>query len=134
MEIGSRFGSNSSQAKAHFALNVPVYPAYVTDPMQTVTANGVEMLLQRIKVTPSFTKAYLCFQKPTQADWGIGSMSTMQIGEDTGTLSDSRLLFDAPGMGNVPKNRIRFDFSGPDRALRDSRVHGEAHGKPEYLL
>jgi hypothetical protein len=134
VEIGSQFGSNSSQAEAHFALDVPVYPAYVTDPMQTVTANGVEMLLQRIKVTPSFTKAYLCFQKPTQADWGIGSMSTMQIGEDTGTLYDSRLLFDAPGMGNVPKNP-EPDWTSPvqtGRCVTAGFTVGH-HGKPEVL-
>jgi hypothetical protein len=104
VEIGTQFGGSTAQADAHFALDLSVYPAIVFDPMQTVTANGVEMLLQRVKVTPSYTKAYLCFQKPTQVDWGIGSISTLKIGEDAGTLTSVRLLFDAPGIGNVPKN------------------------------
>jgi hypothetical protein len=134
VEIGSQFGSNSSQAQAHFALDVPVYPAFVTDPMQTVMANGVEMLLQRVKVTPSFTKAYLCFQKPSPADWGIGSMSTLQIGEDTGTLYDSRLLFDAPGMGNMPKNP-EPDWTSPvqtGHCVAAGFTVGH-HGRPEVL-
>ena len=85
--IGTQFGSTALHRRKHtFDVDLPVYPAVVFDPMQTVTANGVDMLLQRVKVTPSFTKAYLCFQKPSQADWEIGSSSTLQIGEDTGTL------------------------------------------------
>jgi hypothetical protein len=134
VEIGNQFGSSSSQAQAHFTLDVPVYPAIVFDPMQKVTANGVEMLLQRVRVTPSFTRAYLCFQKPSQADWGIGSMSTLKIGEDTGTLTASTLLFDAPGMGNMPKNPEPGWVSPVQtgRCLAAGFTVGH-HGKPETL-
>ncbi len=133
--IGTQFGgSNPAPAEAHFAVDVPVYPAVVFDPMQTVTANGVEMLLQRVKVTPSYTKAYLCFQKPTQADWGIGSISTLQIGDDTGNLYNSRLLFDAPGMGNVPKHPEPGWISPVQTGgcLTAGFTVGH-HGKPEVL-
>jgi hypothetical protein len=134
VEIGNQFGSSSSQAQAHFTLDVPVYPAIVFDPMQTVTANGVEMLLQRVKVAPSFTKAYLCFQKPTQADWGIGSMSTTKIGEDTGTLTAATLLFDAPATGYMPKNPEPGWVSPVQtgRCLAAGFTVGH-HGKPEVL-
>ena len=134
VEIGTQFGSSSSQAEAHFALDLPVYPAIVFDPMQTVTANGVEMLLQRVKITPSFTKAYLCFQKPTQADWGIGSMSTVKIGEDTGTLTAATLLFDAPPTGYMPTNPEPGWVSPVQtgRCLAAGFTAGH-HGKPEVL-
>jgi len=134
VEIGNQFGSSSSQAQAHFALDIPVYPAVVFDPMQTVTANGVEMLLQRVRVTPSFTKAYLCFQKPTQADWGIGSMSTLKIGEDTGTLTAATLLFDAPATGCMPKNPEPGWVSPVQtgRCLAAGFTAGH-HGRPETL-
>jgi hypothetical protein len=134
VEIGSQFGSNTSQAQAHFTLDVPVYPAVVFDPMQTVTANGVEMLLQRVRVTPSFTKAYLCFQKPTLADWGIGSMSTTKIGEDTGTLMAATLLFDAPATGYMPTNPEPGWVSPVQtgRCLAAGFTAGH-HGRPEVL-
>jgi hypothetical protein len=134
VEIGSQFGSSSSQAEAHFALDLSVYPAIVFDPMQTVTANGLEMLLQRVKITPSFTKAYLCFQKPTQADWGIGSMSTVKIGEDTGTLTAATLLFDAPPTGYMPTNPEPGWISPVQtgRCLAAGFTAGH-HGKPEVL-
>jgi hypothetical protein len=130
--IGSQFGSNTSQA--HFNVDVPVYPAIVTDPMQTVSANGVEILLQRIKVTPSFTKAYLCFKKPSQADWSIGSYSTMKIDEDTGILSYSIFLFDSDNIGSTPKNPEPGWVSPVQtgRCVAAGFTVGH-HGKPEVL-
>jgi len=132
--IGNQLGPNSAQADAHFNLDIPVYPAVVFDPLQTVTANGVQMLLQRVKITPSFAKAYLCFQKPTQADWGIGSNSTMKIGEDTGTLSYAMLLFDSENIGNMPimsePGWIAPVQTGHCLAAGFTVGH---HGKPEVL-
>jgi hypothetical protein len=92
------------------------------------------MLLQRVKVTPSFMKAYLCFQKPSQADWGIGFMSTAKIGEDTGTMTSGRLLFDAPGFGYVPKNPEPGWVSPvkTGRCVAAGFTVGH-HGKPEVL-
>jgi hypothetical protein len=132
--IGSQFGSNTSQAEAHFNVDVPVYPAIVTDPMQTVSANGEEILLQRIKVTPSFTKAYLCFKKPSQADWSIGSNSTMKIDEDTGILSYSIFLFDSENIGSTPKNPEPGWVSPVQtgRCVAAGFTVGH-HGKPEVL-
>jgi hypothetical protein len=134
LEIGNQPGGGPGQAQAHFVVDIPVYPAIVFDPMQTVTANGVEMLLQRVKVTPSFTKAYLCFQKPNQADWGIGSMSTVKIGEDTGTYTSGLLLFDPSGFGYLPKHP-EPGWIAPvqtGRCLAAGFTAGH-HGKPEVL-
>ena len=135
MAIGTQFGSSSGLAETHFAVDLTVYPAVVFDPMQTVTANGVEMLLQRIKVTPSYTQVYLCFQKPSPADWMIGSSITLKIGEDTGSLSTSALLFDAPGLGNMPK-MPEPGWSSPVKTGRCMKVGIPVgyHGQPEVLV
>lgn len=103
VEIGSQLGGSSSLAVAHFALDLSVYPAIVFDPMQTVTANGVEMLLQRIKITPSYTQIYLCFQKPSSADWTPGSTASLQVGADKANIGAYALIFD-PDIGGSLKN------------------------------
>ncbi len=102
MGITVSSGDGSWTAETHFDLDLPVYPAVVFDPMQTITANGVEMLLQRIKVTPSYTQVYLCYQKPSSADWMIGSDASLQIGEDTASPGSYSMLFD-PDFGGSSK-------------------------------
>ena len=109
--IGSQFGSNSAQAEADFSLDLMVYPAIVIDPMQTVTANGVEMLLQRIKLTPSFTQVYLCYQKPSPADWMVGATASLQIGEDRTNPGAYSLIYD-PEFG-AGLNSSEPDWSAP---------------------
>lgn len=103
VEIGGQLGGNSALAEVHFALDLPIYPAIVFDPMQTVTANGVEMLLQRIKITPSYTQIYLCFQKPSSADWTLGSTASLQVGADKANIGAYALIFD-PDIGGNLKN------------------------------
>ncbi len=94
VEIGTQFGPASGQAQAHFAVDLPVYPAVVHDVLQNVTVNGVEMLLQKIEVTPSFTQVYLCYQKPSSADWMVGRAASLKVGEDSATQYSYSLLFD----------------------------------------
>jgi hypothetical protein len=102
VQIGAQFGSSSGLAETHFPVDLTVYPAVAFDPMQTITVNGVEMLLQRIKITPSYTQVYLCFQKPSSADWMVGSGASLQVGEDTANLGSYSMLFD-PDFGGDPK-------------------------------
>jgi hypothetical protein len=102
VQIGTQFGSSSGLAETHFPVDLTVYPAVAFDPMQTVTANGVEMLLQRIKVTPSYTQIFLCYQKPSSADWMVGSGASLQIGEDTANPGSYSMLFD-PDFGGDPR-------------------------------
>jgi hypothetical protein len=92
------------------------------------------MLLQRVKVTPSYTKVYLCFQKPTPADWAIGYRSSLKIGEDTGNLTSVTLIFDAPTLGNLPINP-EPDWSSPimtGRCVTAGFTVGH-HNRPEVL-
>ena len=64
-------------------------------PKQVVSANGVEILLDSVTVTPTFTQIYLCFPSPSFADWNIGSQSVLQIDGQQATPYNFRLLFDS---------------------------------------
>ncbi len=85
---------NETAATFHFDLNLPVYQELTLKPQQVVTAHGIEMRLDMIKITPSLTKIYLCFQKPGPGDWGIGMSSILQIGKDQAEGGGNGALFD----------------------------------------
>jgi hypothetical protein len=97
----------TSLAEFHFDLDLPLYPAKVLEVMQRVNVDGVEMLLQKVTVTPSFTYAYICYNKPGAgdfSDWGVAYVGTsLRIGEDESTMNTQMLLFDSdigdPGKG-----------------------------------
>jgi len=81
--------------KVQFDLDLPVYPELVLEPRQAVTINGLTMTLETFKITPSFTILYVCYQKPTLADWGIGRSTTLSVGKDQASLYSYGLLFDS---------------------------------------
>jgi hypothetical protein len=101
MGINPAPGENAT-AVFRFDLDLPVYPALIFKPQQVVVANGIEMRLDMIKITPSFTQVYLCYQKPTQNDWMIGGSSVLQIGDDQSQMEGYSLEFDAD-LGNIGK-------------------------------
>ena len=82
-------------ADFRFDLDIPVHPDIILEPKQTVWANGLEMLLDRVVITPSYTNAYLCYVQPRDGDWMIGQETTLGIDDAWpvrfGTYS---LLFD----------------------------------------
>jgi hypothetical protein len=130
VEMGTQFGPASGQAQAHFAVDLPVYPAVVHDALQTVTANGVEMLLQKIEVTPSFTQVYLCYQKPSSADWMVGQAASLKLGQDSATQYSYSLLFDPDsGFPTQP------GWSSPVQAGRCVKIGFPLghHNQPETL-
>lgn len=47
-----------------FNLTLPFNPGRVMDTPQTVTANGLEITLQKVVVAPSLTRIELCYQDP----------------------------------------------------------------------
>ncbi|MBN2007047.1 MAG: hypothetical protein JXA21_27095 [Anaerolineae bacterium] len=77
-----------------FDLDLPVYQELTLKPQQVVAANGIEIRLDTIKITPSLTQIYLCFQKPGPGDWGIGMTSILQIGDGQAEGGGSSVLFD----------------------------------------
>jgi WD40 repeat protein len=85
----------TSLAHFHFDLNLPFHPALTFDPKQVATAYGLEILLDRVVVTPAQTYAYLCYIKPTSADWMIGSDATLRVDSQVANVQSYALLFDS---------------------------------------
>ena len=80
-----------------FKLDLPLYPVTTRLVNQAVTSNGIEIRLQKIETTPSYSQAHLCYQLPTpNGDWYIDiQTTTLQIGDVT-TTSNSMEWVDAP--------------------------------------
>lgn len=99
-------GDMETLADFRFNLDIPIYPAQTFTPKQAVTANGVEILLDHLVITPAYTQAYLCYIKPTPADWMIGSDATLSVNGQTVSLNNYSLLYDASladgGKGGEP--------------------------------
>jgi hypothetical protein len=81
-------------ADFQFDLDIPVYPELTFHPKQSVWANGIEILLDRVVITPAYTHAYLCYIQPTEGDWIIGQDTTMSIDSQAANLGTYGLLFD----------------------------------------
>lgn len=77
-----------------FEVNMPLRPVQKLTPNQTININGVEMLLEEVLISPSFTITYLCYNKPSNADWMIGG-SEFIVDSQTATLGTYTLLFDS---------------------------------------
>jgi hypothetical protein len=93
----------------HFDVDVPAYAALVLEPKQSVTANGIEMRLEKLKITPSFTIAYLCYVKPTPNDWGLVSQqNSLQIGSMQAPVNTYGLIIEAGMSGRDEYS----DFTG----------------------
>lgn len=82
-------------ARFHFDFDLPVYEPVIHHPGQVVGANGLEMLLDQVTITPEFTQVHLCFPPPSYADWQIGSRSVLKIGEQEATPVTSTVQFDS---------------------------------------
>lgn len=88
----------ASVAAFHFNLDLPVYPNLTLEPAALVTANGIEMRLEKLEISPSYSLVTLCYQKPTHtgnSDWGIFRDATLQLGGYTVSLDQYALLADA---------------------------------------
>lgn len=129
--IGMMDGIQSDTA-FHFDLNVPVYPALIVEPKQILTANGIEMHLEKLKITPSYTRLYICYKKPSPNDWMIGASSTLQIGPDEVHADSYGLVADSDyntGKGPDP------DFVSSTRTGRCVKLGYPVghHNRPETL-
>ena len=77
-----------------FETSLPLNPALTFKPNQTISVNKINMLLEKIVISPAFTQMYLCYNKPSNADWGIGG-SEFIVDSQTATLGTYSLLFDS---------------------------------------
>lgn len=105
----------SDSSNFEFDIDLPVKPVEILDLNQTVEANGVTMFLEKMVISPAFTQIYLCYNKPTNADWGIsgnrGNGTELSIDSQNSNLSSYTLLFDS-GFGDVGKS-LEYDWIPP---------------------
>ncbi len=90
-------------ARFSFPFDVPVHPALTFEPKRSYpSVSGVNILLDRVVITPAYTQIYLCYVKPSGADWGVSSETRLKIGDQQARLDSYSLLFDAD-YGDVGK-------------------------------
>jgi len=56
-----------------FDFTADVQPMTVIENTPSVTVNGIQMFVPKALVTPSMTRAMICYEKPTERDWWIRS-------------------------------------------------------------
>ncbi|HRQ21913.1 MAG TPA: DUF4179 domain-containing protein [Anaerolineales bacterium] len=78
----------------HFDFETEIYPLLELSPSQSVTANNIEMRLEKLEITASFTVAILCYTKPSSKDW-MTSRSILGIGDHEEMNNTYSLLFDS---------------------------------------
>ena len=78
-DISNASDYNQILAQFRFDFDLPIYPEVRFYPKQTATANNLEILLDSVTITPTFTQIYLCFPPLTYAPWAIGNQSILQI-------------------------------------------------------
>jgi hypothetical protein len=78
-----------------FDLDLPVYQSFGMEPMQVQSAGGTDMILQSVRMTPSYTVVYVCYPKPGLGDWALGDPVTLQIGEDEASISEYGMAYDS---------------------------------------
>lgn len=101
----------SEVARLHFDLDLPILPARVAvfnnNPSARIisVANEADYLhpiyVERAVVSPSFTWFYLCYTKPTKADWMIGGDAALTVNRQTASMTTYNLLYDSSTGGGT---------------------------------
>lgn len=89
----------------HFDLETEIHPLLELAPGQSVTVNDVEMRLEKLDVTATFTSAVLCYQKPSSKDWTVGRSILRAGGQEAGNNAYS-LIFDSDYGGYMGKSPL----------------------------
>ncbi len=93
-----------------FKIDLPVYEGTLIRADQSVSANGVTIVLHDIHLTPSYDQAHVCYQLPDQSDWQIESH--VQIGSAP-TISQTavRLATDKADLNSARDQRcVLIDY------------------------
>jgi hypothetical protein len=73
-----------------FDFTVPLYPAVVVAPMETVEVDGIEMTLEQVSITPTKTSARVCYDMPDARDWM--PEASVEVGGEPGRMSGAALV------------------------------------------
>lgn len=76
-----------------FDFEAEIYPLLELSPRQIVKVNNIEMHLERLEITASFTVATLCYSKPSPKDWMV-ERSILKAGEREEGNNTYALIFD----------------------------------------
>ena len=79
----------------NFDLDLPIYPEVRFYPKQTVSANGIDMLVDSVTVTPSYTQVYLCYQPPSFNPWMVANSTMIEIAGHQVPIHNTTGLFSA---------------------------------------
>ena len=90
-----------------FSFTLPLTQARVMDTPQTVSANGIDMTVQKVVVAPSLTRIEICYPLPGEPDQMWTPFGSLDIGGEA-VLVDS--AFRVAGLRGLPLN--------PDDACR----------------
>ena len=79
----------------NFDLDLPIYPEVRFYPRQTVSANGMDILVDSVTVTPAYTQVYLCYQPPSFNPWMISNNTVIEIAGRQTPIHNTSGLFSA---------------------------------------
>ncbi|MBC7251670.1 MAG: DUF4179 domain-containing protein [Anaerolineae bacterium] len=88
-----------------FDFSVPFIPGQTVEVQQEVEAAGVIMKLERVVVTPSETRAILCFEPPDDIEWTLLADLDTGAGQEVSTSFVSRLS----GNGGESCHRVSLE-------------------------
>lgn len=95
-------------ATFHFDFTLPFYPSVTIEPELSVAANGINMTLEWMKVSPSSTEVSLCYDLPTRDEWE--PEATLKIG-DFEPVSIS--IYSSDGPANDARRCVQLSFPAP---------------------
>ena len=86
-----------------FDFTAEVQPMMVIEDAPPVTVNGIQMFVPKALVTPSMTRAMICYQKPSERDWWIWSANLGNLTEQSSMIGGG-VIYDTdftlkPGTG-----------------------------------
>lgn len=87
-----------------FDFSVPFIPGQIVEVQQTVETAGVAMRLERVVITPSETRAILCFEPPDDIEWTLLADLDTGDGQEVPTSFVSRLS----GNGGESCHRVSY--------------------------
>lgn len=78
----------------HFEFQSQVFPLTSLSPGKSSTSNQIQMTLEKMDITTSFSVVTLCYSKPSTNDWMVSRATLLAGGQETQNNSYS-LIFDA---------------------------------------
>ena len=95
-------------ATFHFDFTLPFYPSVTIEPKLSVAANGINMTLEWMRVSPSNTEVSICCDLPSKNDWQpeatlkLGDFEPVSIG-----------IYSSDGPADGVRRCVQLSFPAP---------------------